>query len=120
MKIILEGKPLSTNHIYQHRGRITYMTKEGKKMKEYYSLSAKTQHRGYKCFTGLLEVEIWLYFGDKRVRDADNYNKLVLDALTGICYKDDKQIQRLIINKEIDVERPRIELEIKVAETKKQ
>lgn len=60
-----------------------------------------------------LEVVIELYFGDRRIRDIDNYNKLILDALSGIVYKDDKQIQKLTITKYYDKEMPRAEVEIK-------
>ena len=33
-----------------------------------------------------------LNFGDKRVRDIDNYSKIILDAMSGVVYTDDKLI----------------------------
>ncbi len=88
------------------------MSRKGKDLKEYYSLEAISQRRGFKCLTGAVEISIKLFFGDKRVRDIDNYNKILLDALTGIVWKDDRQIQKMTVEKFYDKENPRIELEI--------
>lgn len=113
MKIILKGRPLSTQHIYRSacRGRfpVRYMTKQGKELKELYRLEAQKQYKG-KVMPGGCNMEITLFFNDKRRRDVDNYNKLVLDSLEGIVYEDDKQVQKLTIKKRISVEDPRIEI----------
>lgn len=85
------------------------MSREGKELKKTYSWEALSQRIGEKL-TGDLEVKIKLYFKDKRVRDIDNYNKILLDALTGIIWQDDKQIQKMTIEKFIDKENPRIEI----------
>jgi len=115
MKIILTGSPLSTQHIYRSacRGKFPtrYMTKQGKDLKEQYQLEAKNQYKG-KVLSGDVEMELVLFFKDKRRRDVDNYNKLVLDALEGIVFEDDKQVQKLTIIKDYSKENPRIELEI--------
>ena len=87
------------------------MTRRGKDLKKLYQLEAKNQYKG-KVICGDCYIEIALFFKDKRRRDIDNYNKLVLDALEGIVYEDDKQIQKLTITKEISVSDPRIEIEI--------
>jgi Holliday junction resolvase RusA-like endonuclease len=42
---------------------------------------------------------ITLYFGTKRRADLDNFNKLSLDALTGIAYLDDSQTAKLTIER---------------------
>ena len=57
------------------------MKKEAKELKDSYCLQAKMQYKG-KPVNGLLSVYIRVYFGDKRVRDWDNYHKLSMDALT--------------------------------------
>ena len=87
------------------------MTKQGKDLKEQYQLEAKNQYKG-KVLSGDVEMELVLFFKDKRRRDVDNYNKLVLDALEGIVFEDDKQVQKLTIIKDYSKENPRIELEI--------
>jgi len=57
-------------------------------------------------------VSITLYFGTKRRADLDNFNKLSLDALTGIAYLDDSQIAELHVTRSYDKSRPRIELRL--------
>ena len=112
MKIILPGNPISTNQIYRRHGHTIYMSNEGKARKEYYQLVAKSQSEGRMPLTRLVKVRIKLFFKDKRVRDIDNYCKILLDSLTGIVWVDDKQIQRMTVEKSIDAVQPRIEIEI--------
>jgi Holliday junction resolvase RusA-like endonuclease len=87
------------------------MTVEGKALKEQYQWEAKSQWKG-KPLEGDIEVSITLYFGTKRRADLDNFNKLSLDALTGIAYLDDSQIAKLTIERGYDKVRPRIEMTV--------
>lgn len=91
-----------------------YMTAEGKSLKAAYQWEAKAQaaREGFKPLKGELEVSIRFYFCTQRRRDLDNMNKLVLDALTGIAWKDDSQIARLHLYREYDRACPRIEIGI--------
>ncbi len=113
MEIILKGNPISTNQLYRSANRggrcIRYMTKKGKERKENYRATARLMYGGepYDCD---LMMTVVIFFGDKRRRDIDNYNKVVLDSLEGICYNDDKQIQTMFITKAYDKEDPRIEI----------
>lgn len=109
MQIILKGNPQSTNHIYKRHGNIIYLSKEGKDLKESYAWQAKAQHRG-EPISGPVNLRLELFFGDKRIRDIDNYNKLILDACTGLLWLDDKQIMSLHIVKNYDKADPRIEM----------
>ena len=113
--ITLTGKPISTNSLYRYRcqGNFPrmYMTAKGKDLKEQYFYEAKSQWKK-KPLEGDVTVNVILYFGDKRKHDIDNYNKLVLDSLTGIVYFDDEQIQELNVIKQYDKENPRIEITI--------
>lgn len=59
-----------------------------------------------------LYVRMWLYMGNRRKADIDNFNKLVFDALEKIVYEDDKQILELHITKHYDKENPRVELTV--------
>ena len=116
MKIILSGNPLSTQNIYRYTcmGKFPrlYMTKQGKALKELYQLEAKNQYKKKVMSVGVdIEMTITLFFKDKRKRDIDNYNKLVLDALEGIVFEDDHQIQKLIINKDYSADNPRVEIQ---------
>lgn len=51
--------------------------------------------------------------------DIDNIVKIVLDALNGICYNDDKQVVKITASKVYTLEQPRVEVsfnEIKCTE----
>src|SRR5689334_20654176 len=111
--IVLTGNPVTTNHLYRStcRGGFvqTYMTAEGKALKEQYQWEARAQWRG-KPLEGDIALSITLFFGTKRKADLDNFNKLSLDALTGIVYHDDSQVAELNIKRAYDKARPRIEV----------
>jgi len=114
MEITLTGNPYSTNNIY-FSGRIPGMRilkKEPKKQKESYKQQAYDQWKS-NMLDCKLELNIKLYFGDKRKRDWDNYHKLAMDSLTGIVWVDDSQIQKSLVEKFYDKENPRIEIDIK-------
>ena len=115
LSLVLSGNPQSTNHIYKATCRgcfaSIYMSKKGKDLKEDYKWQVKSQYHG-KPLTQDLKMALDLFFGDKRVRDIDNYNKLILDALSGLVFEDDKQIQELNIKKFYDKENPRCNIKI--------
>ena len=113
--LIFKGAPLSTNQIYRHKDNRTYMVNEGKARKEQYQWEASIQWE-LPIIKGDLEMKVFLYFGDKRRRDVDNYNKLLLDSMEHIVYKDDKQITELLVTKKIDVKDPRTEVFISYVE----
>lgn len=81
-------------------------------MKEGYQWDAKMQWKGNDLITKPVVVSIWYYFKTKYRRDLENMNKLVLDALTGIVYKDDSQIDELHLYRRYDKKRPHIKIEI--------
>jgi Holliday junction resolvase RusA-like endonuclease len=114
-KILLHGEPKSTQHIYglACRGRFPqrYMTPAGKALKEQYQWEARAQWKG-KPLVGDVEVSITLYFGTKRKADLDNFNKISLDALTGIVWEDDSQIAKLTIERGYDKGKPRLECRV--------
>lgn len=111
MEFVLKGNPQSTNNIYQHTGHRTFMTKKGKELKESYQWQIKSQYKG-KPLIKDIDLRIELFFGDNRKRDIDNYNKILLDAFTGILWEDDSQIQSLLIIKNKDIKNPRIEIQL--------
>jgi crossover junction endodeoxyribonuclease RusA len=87
------------------------MTAAGKSIKLGYQWEAKAQWNG-KPLQGDVALSVVFYFKDKRRRDLDNQNKLVLDALTGIAYEDDSQIASLSLTRAYDAKNPRIEIAI--------
>ena len=118
MTITLSGEPKSTQHIYRSTCRggfsTTYMTPDGKALKEQYQWEARSQWQG-KPLDGDVALSITLYFGTKRRADIDNFNKLSLDALTGIVYEDDSQIAEMTLRRAYDKTRPRIEISVSSA-----
>lgn len=61
---------------------------------------------------GGIELNILQYFGDKRKRDIDAYIKILLDAMSGIVYEDDSQIEAMHVYKSVDKENPRVIIQI--------
>lgn len=94
------------------------MSAEGKKLKESYIVQATEQWGKRKIIDDFVEMEIHLFFSDKRKRDIDNYNKLAIDALSGVVLTDDSQIYKLTIYKAVDTKRPRVEININVIKQK--
>lgn len=90
--IVFPCQPLSTQHCYGQKGKIRYMLTKAKEMKMFYKLRIKNQYKG-----PIIEEELIMYcriyFQDHRVRDHDNYGKLLNDSLTGSLIKDDRQIK---------------------------
>lgn len=88
------------------------MKKEAHKLKEKRQEEVKKQWEWW-----VLDYELWIairyYHWDRRIRDIDNYWKLVLDCMTGIVYEDDSQIRHMYLSKYFDKENPRVEIDIK-------
>ncbi len=112
IEIILLWKPISTQHAYWKRGRITYMKKEAKELKNSYILQTRLQYK-WKPLEWPIEIKIQLFFNDRHVRDWDNWHKLSMDSLSKIVFDDDSQIKKATVEiMEIDKLNPRIELTI--------
>jgi Holliday junction resolvase RusA-like endonuclease len=88
-----------------------YMAQDCKDLKEDYQWQIRSQYHG-PILTTSLSVEMTIYAGTKRRWDIDNFNKLVFDALSGLVYEDDSQIETLLIRKDYDKEKPRVDLVI--------
>lgn len=108
IKLTLLTLPLTTNSLYAHTGSRRFLTQRGRDNKEGMAWEARQQYRG-RPLEGPLRAEIALYWPDMRRHDVDNIKGL-LDALTGIIWEDDSQIQTLTISKAWDKETPRVEV----------
>lgn len=87
------------------------MSKQGKDLKESYGEQAMVQWPEIPTLKDLA-LAIRLYFGTHRKCDWDNFHKLSMDALTGVVWGDDSQIQKVTVEKFYDKENPRIEIDI--------
>jgi len=88
-----------------------YMTSDGRSLKEDYQWQAKGQFHG-EPLRGRLEIDVTLYFDRKGRKDWDNFHKLSMDALSGIVWEDDDQIDDAHVHKRHDKENPRIEIKV--------
>ena len=116
MIITLKGSPMTTGRLYATvcRGSFPqrYLVPKGKALKEDYQWQIKQQLKGQRMFTEPLRVAIQLFLSSKRKADWDNFHKLSMDAMTGLCYEDDSQIMYATVMKGYDKLNPRIEVEI--------
>lgn len=87
------------------------MRAEARHLKASYIEQVQQQYHG-DIITSPLSVAIVLYFCDLRKRDRDNRHKLSMDAMEGIVFENDVQIQKATVAKYIDRENPRIEIVI--------
>lgn len=115
--IILKGQPRSTQTCYKYACRgsfpTMYMDKKARDLKEDYKWQAKQQWKG-KLLKDDISIIVELYFGTKRKVDWDNFHKLSMDALEGVVFENDSQIQQAIVRKHYDKENPRIEVTVNI------
>ena len=78
----------------------------------YLNIPKQTKKSAWECMRKLLRI-----FAPKKP-DIDNIAKLVLDALNGVAYPDDKNIVELIVTKQYDPNRPEGHLRVAVYEVK--
>ena len=107
---------ISVNHLYKFVKGRKFMTKEGEKyMRDVLEI---TQHAiGIQNYN-LEEEGVWLiaeltfYFPDKRVRDCHNQHKLIMDALEGVAFHNDRWVLVRDMHVELDKDFPRVEVKI--------
>jgi len=97
-KMTLKWQQISTQHAYGQRGKIRYMKKHAKDLKDWYIMQSKCSYRG-PILEEPLDVMIDLHFYSNARRDWDNWHKLSMDALEWIVFKDDCQIQNALVRK---------------------
>lgn len=126
-KITIPEKPLSVNRAYeivQPKGKNYSTMMATQDMKTYKEkIGYEVKQYVYYPLTGPIILYVTFVF-DRAHRsneeleglphpDVDGPLKPTLDALEGILFRDDSQIQRLHVRKEYDPDVPRIELIVK-------
>lgn len=110
MKIALTlPPPVLANRYWRKFKNRMVISAEAKAYKAHVALLARTS--GAVLLTGDISVRLDVYRGAKR-GDLDNKIKVVLDALQGICYADDKQIVEIHALRFDDKKNPRVEVQI--------
>lgn len=103
--------PPSANRYWRtiaRHGKVrTYVSNEARAYKEsaWYAATAQRMRQ----FAGPVSVTALFFFPSKR-GDLDNRIKVLLDALQGSGYKDDKQVHHLEVTRRIDKTNPRVEV----------
>ena len=107
MEIIIPGNPVSVNnYLGTTKFGKKYLTKKAREYKQ----KVEQHCPKIKLYIEPLVVSIKYYFGDKRVRDIDNFSKTIFDSFSGIIWKDDRQIEKLTLEKFYDKRNPRTEV----------
>lgn len=63
---------------------------------------------GIRPYPGPLVVTVTTYLPDLRAVDVDNLAKAVKDGLEGVAYANDRQVFKLVTEKDCDPDRPRV------------
>lgn len=83
--------PPSVNHYWRHtkNGR-HYIRKDGL----HYKATVKKICEQFDPFKGAVQVQLWVYYPDKRQRDPDNLQKALWDSLVsgGLIEDDNNQV----------------------------
>jgi crossover junction endodeoxyribonuclease RusA len=66
---------------------------------------------GFAPLSGPIGVFLRVY-RPRRIGDLDNTLKATLDALRGVCFVDDRQVQRIEAERFEDKANPRVEIEV--------
>jgi len=105
------GPQVATNAAYRAgRGRY-WMTDDGVEFKDRIRHFAKQAMRGRIPYTGEVAVVLDLHYRTRR-NDIDGPIKLILDALQGIAYANDRQVGALTVYKRHDPAHPRTLIQI--------
>jgi Holliday junction resolvase RusA-like endonuclease len=105
------GPQVATNAAYRAgRGRY-WMTDDGVEFKERIRFFARQAMRGRIPYTGEVSVVLDLHYKTRR-NDIDGPIKLILDALQGIAYPNDRQVSALTVYKRHDPTHPRTMIQV--------
>lgn len=121
--------PPSVNHCYVRRGKTYY--KNGQKKRRMMNVLSKPAENWMSqardlCLEALKDahwtvtdkekviVDIWVYWPDRRRRDAHNLLKLLCDALEGFVCVDDRMMLTRIIDFDFDKGHPRVEVKARM------
>ena len=64
----------------------------------------------HEVLTSQVSVRLEFYLSNRRVVDLDNLSKAVFDGLKEIAFKDDSQVVKLELSKQVDKENPGVRI----------
>lgn len=109
--IVFKVKPIPVNQRTMIVSGRQTSSKKWKDTKLAMSWETKAQWPG-DPLTEDITLNVLLYFGDKRRRDIDAYIKILLDSMEGVVYENDAQVTELHVYKDIDLDDPRVVVQI--------
>lgn len=112
-EVLAEPIPLARPRVV--RGH-AYLPKRSRDYREIVQQAAKIAMHNFAPMDGELFCRLSFYRKYKPTArnfgDVDNHVKAVLDALNGICYKDDAQVAHVTADKCLDKDEPRVAVDI--------
>lgn len=98
IRFTIFGRPVSKQRPRIGRGIHVYIpkaTREYEEMVAGYALVAKSEGRKLvaELYDDFLEVDMDIFVSTRKIPDADNVRKSILDAMQGIIYKDDNRVR---------------------------
>lgn len=98
-------------------GRRCYQPKRNREYRAQVQSAAYAAMFGKQPMTGEVSAVVRVYRRFKPTSriygDVDNHLKAIFDGLNGICFGDDSQIVRCVVEKHLDKVNPRVEIEIR-------
>jgi crossover junction endodeoxyribonuclease RusA len=101
--------PPALNRLYRSVGPRVLISRTGRDYKARAAFAAVVA--GVQPLPGPLAVELYLY-RPKKAGDVDAYSKVLLDAMQGHLWGDDKQIVELHLYRRDDKVNPRVEVRV--------
>lgn len=94
----LAGKPTTWKRTALYAGRRITNGAQRKAQRAHQLAALAARPRDWRR-DGRFSVDVSLDVGDMRRADVDNLVKLILDALNGVCWEDDSQIDALHVTR---------------------
>lgn len=107
-----KGRPRFSKHAFTPK-----RTRDYEKAARHTAFQAVQQWQNTHGGWGLqnrYSVSLFLFFSDLRKRDLDNAGKSILDAMNGVVYNDDAQIDELFARRLVDKDVPRAVVSVRV------
>lgn len=94
----VQGQPISANATYRHGKGHSYISAKGKAWKDAVTVRAKSAMGKNKPLLGEVTVSMDFHF-QTRANDVDGPIKPTLDAMQGVIFENDRQVNRLFVTK---------------------
>lgn len=104
-------RPIPVNRIVRCVGGRNILSKEYREVKPVIQQEIALEWKN-ELLTGNVTVNIIHYFKNKVHGDIDAYIKILLDAMEGVVYENDKQITELSVIRQYDKQNPRTLIQI--------